>query len=430
MANQRLRALLRWTKWADWAIAAVGFTIIIFVLTFFFDSSSTDGAASSVNLPASDLVDLTLLHNAKDRGALCLDGSLPGYHFQKGFGSGSNNWLLHIEGGGWCNTIESCSTRKTTALGSSNFMERQVSFSGILSSDPSQNPDFFSWNKVKIHYCDGASFAGRPESEFKNGTNLFFRGQLIWEALMDELLSVGMSNAKQAFLTGCSAGGLAAVIHCDDFRERLPQHATVKCLADASFFLDESDVQGNRTMRSFYDDVFHLQGVAKSLDKNCLSRMGNSSVCFIFLCLFPREFIKNIRTPVFIVNPAYDFWQIRNILVPDVSDPQGYWQTCRLNIHSCNPNQLEILKGFRNSLLNALSEFQQKNEAGMFVNSCYIHCQTWMAETWHSPSSPRINSKTIAESVGDWYFNRGAVKLIDCPYPCNPTCYNMDFTRH
>ncbi|KAH9672268.1 Pectin acetylesterase 5 [Citrus sinensis] len=394
MANQRLRALLRWTKWADWAIAAVGFTIIIFVLTFFFDSSSTDGAASSVNLPASDLVDLTLLHNAKDRGALCLDGSLPGYHFQKGFGSGSNNWLLHIEGGGWCNTIESCSTRKTTALGSSNFMERQVSFSGILSSDPSQNPDFFSWNKVKIHYCDGASFAGRPESEFK------------------------------AFLTGCSAGGLAAVIHCDDFRERLPQHATVKCLADASFFLDESDVQGNRTMRSFYDDVFHLQGVAKSLDKNCLSRMGNSS------CLFPREFIKNIRTPVFIVNPAYDFWQIRNILVPDVSDPQGYWQTCRLNIHSCNPNQLEILKGFRNSLLNALSEFQQKNEAGMFVNSCYIHCQTWMAETWHSPSSPRINSKTIAESVGDWYFNRGAVKLIDCPYPCNPTCYNMDFTRH
>lgn len=29
--------------------------------------------------------------------AVCLDGSLPGYHFQKGFGSGSNNWLLHIE---------------------------------------------------------------------------------------------------------------------------------------------------------------------------------------------------------------------------------------------------------------------------------------------------------------------------------------------
>lgn len=43
----------------------------------------------------------------------------------------------------------------------------------------------------------------------------------------------------QAFLTGCSAGGLATLIHCDDFRELLPKDATVKCLADAGFFLNE-----------------------------------------------------------------------------------------------------------------------------------------------------------------------------------------------
>lgn len=36
----------------------------------------------------------------------------------------------------------------------------------------------------------------------QNGTELFFRGQLIWETLMDEFLSLGLSNAKQvAFLT-------------------------------------------------------------------------------------------------------------------------------------------------------------------------------------------------------------------------------------
>lgn len=27
--------------------------------------------------------------------------------------------------------------------------------------------DFFNWNRVKVRYCDGASFAGRPEAEFK-----------------------------------------------------------------------------------------------------------------------------------------------------------------------------------------------------------------------------------------------------------------------
>ena len=81
--------------------------------------------------------------------------------------------------------------------------------------------DFFNWNRVVIRYCDGASFAGHPEAEFKviktkpfvsgsskdaqslmflssqNGTGLFFRGQLIWEAIMDELLLMGMSDAKQ-----------------------------------------------------------------------------------------------------------------------------------------------------------------------------------------------------------------------------------------
>lgn len=28
---------------------------------------------------------------------VCLDGSPPAYHFDKGFGAGVNNWLIHIE---------------------------------------------------------------------------------------------------------------------------------------------------------------------------------------------------------------------------------------------------------------------------------------------------------------------------------------------
>lgn len=42
----------------------------------------------------------------------------------------------------------------------------------------------------------------------------------------------------QALLSGCSAGGLATFIHCDEFAELFPQNTTVKCLSDAGFFLD------------------------------------------------------------------------------------------------------------------------------------------------------------------------------------------------
>jgi hypothetical protein len=76
MANQSLGALTWWRKWAkkNWAIAAVGFSVAVFLLPFI--SNSWRGVDSNVNQPFdgshsidANLVDLTLLHNAKDRGA-------------------------------------------------------------------------------------------------------------------------------------------------------------------------------------------------------------------------------------------------------------------------------------------------------------------------------------------------------------------------
>ncbi|ONI03387.1 hypothetical protein PRUPE_6G254300 [Prunus persica] len=311
MANiSWLHGLLWWRNWGkrEWAISAIGFAVFVFALAFVSYSwiSDPDSNLSSSfhRITATDLVDLTLLHNATRRGAVCLDGSLPGYHYQKGFGSGANSWVLYIEGGGWCNTIESCFWRREIHLGSSKHMGHRVHFTGILSPHQAQNPEFFNWNRVKVQYCDGASLAGHPDKELRNGTRLFFRGQLIWEALMDKFFSLGLSKAKQALLAGCSAGGLAALIHCDEFRGLLPKN-----------------------------------GLRKSLHKDCIARKEPAE------CLFPKEIIKNIATPVFLLHSAYDFWQIQNILIPEGSDLYHYWQKCRLDIHNCNATQVEILKG-------------------------------------------------------------------------------------
>ncbi|KAG9154174.1 hypothetical protein Leryth_000649 [Lithospermum erythrorhizon] len=53
---------------------------------------------------------------------------------------------------------------------------------------------FFNWNRVKIRYCDGASFKGHGQNETA-GT--YFRGQQIWLAVIDELMSKGMKDADQ-----------------------------------------------------------------------------------------------------------------------------------------------------------------------------------------------------------------------------------------
>ncbi|XP_022635077.1 pectin acetylesterase 3 isoform X2 [Vigna radiata var. radiata] len=364
------------------------------------------------------MVPLTLIPGAASKGAVCLDGTLPGYHFHPGFGSGANSWLIQLEGGGWCNTIRSCVFRKTTRRGSSKFMEKQLAFTGILSNKAEENPDFFNWNRVKVRYCDGASFSGDSQDE---AAQLQFRGQKIWQAAMEELLSKGMKKANQALLSGCSAGGLASIIHCDEFRTLFPTSTKVKCLSDAGFFLDAVDVAGVRTMRNLFGGVVKLQEVQKNLPESCLNQLDPTS------CFFPQNLINHVQTPLFLLNAAYDSWQVQESLVSGSADPHGSWNDCKRNRALCNSSQIQFFQDFRNQMLNYIKGFSGESRTGLFINSCFAHCHSELQDTWFADDSPVIGNTPVATAVGQWYFDRKTVKAIDCPYPCDKTCHNSVF---
>ncbi|GAU32393.1 hypothetical protein TSUD_44360 [Trifolium subterraneum] len=243
----------------------------------------------------SPIVKMTLVTNARETSALCLDGSLPAYHLDKGYGNGKNNWLLQFE----------------------------ELFSGILSNNATLNPDFYNWNRVKLRYCDGASFTGNKV--FNNGTTkLYFKGQKIWEAIIQDLLPKGLKNANKALLSGCSAGGLATFHHCDNFTKYLPTNASVKCMSDAGFFLDEKDISFNYTMRNFFKSVVTLQGVEQDLNRNCTKGLSSSAYLF------------------------------SNVLVTPSSDPHGQWNHCKHNLSTCTPAKIDTLQGsaFNFSVIN------------------------------------------------------------------------------
>ncbi|KAI3439734.1 Pectin acetylesterase [Psidium guajava] len=365
-------------------------------------------------------VGITYVRNAVARGAVCLDGSPPAYHFDKGSGTGIHNWLVHIEGGGWCNNVTTCLGRKNTRLGSSKQMAKEIAFSGILSNKHRFNPDFYNWNRIKVRYCDGASFTGDIEA-VNRATNLHFRGARVWLAVMEDLLSKGMKDAQNAILSGCSAGGLTTIVHCDGFRTLLPMGAKVKCLSDAGYFINAKDVSGADHIQSFYNQVVATHGSAKHLPGSCTSifRPG--------LCLFPQYMARQVRTPLFILNAAYDSWQIKNILAPGVADPHGAWHGCKLDINNCSPNQLKVMQDFRLEFMDALTRLGRSSSRGVFVDSCYAHCQSETQETWLWGDSPELAKTSIAKAVGDWFFDRKPFQKIDCPYPCNPTCHNRVF---
>ncbi|XP_009779872.1 pectin acetylesterase 12 [Nicotiana tabacum] len=386
----------------------------------FFESvyeTSAAAAAGGIN-PTPLMIGLTLIPGAAARGAVCLDGTLPGYHIHPGSGSGANSWLIQLEGGGWCNTVRNCVYRKTTRRGSSKFMEKQIPFTGILSNKAEENPDFFNWNRVKVRYCDGASFAGDSENK---AAQLQFRGQRIWEAAMAELMSKGMRNAQQALLSGCSAGGLASILHCDEFRTLFPSSTKVKCLSDAGLFMDATDVSGGHALRNVYQGVVSVQGLQKTLPSTCTNKLDPTS------CFFPQNLIDNIKTPLFLLNAAYDSWQVQSSLAPPVADPKGLWHDCKLNNEQCSASQIQFLQGFRNDMLNVVKGFAASTQNGLFINSCFAHCQSERQDTWFADDSPLIDNKPVALAVGDWYFDRAGVKSIDCAYPCDKTCHNLVF---
>ena len=161
------------------------------------------------------------------------------------------------------------------------------------------------------------------------------------------------------------------------------------------------------------------------------------------------------------VHRNWKWWKVSNIQV-------SFWQQHAF----CNtiPNFVKSLfiysaqdwgminhifyAGLRSDMMSALAPESNSTTGGLFINSCYAHCQTTVQVLWHSRNSPRLNSRvrpslplvlgdyisylqssitykrklvtwqTIAEAAGDWFFDRSAVKYIDCPYPCDSTCNN------
>ena len=75
-----------------------------------------------------------MLSDAVGAGAQCLDGTPPGYHIQSTSAQDPSTWVIHLQGGGWCTSLQACAARAKGALGSSKVQ------TGPLSGLPPAGP--------------------------------------------------------------------------------------------------------------------------------------------------------------------------------------------------------------------------------------------------------------------------------------------------
>ncbi|KAL7085496.1 hypothetical protein ACP275_14G283800 [Erythranthe tilingii] len=344
-------------------------------------------------------VNITILQSAVAKGAVCLDGSPPAYYHAKGFGEGANNWFLELQGGGWCGTEEKCLYRTTQSTGSSKYKEKNITFGQIDSQNQTENPDFYNWNRVYIGYCDCSSYLGDLEAN----TNITRRGARIFDAVIEDLLAKGMSNAENAILAGDSAGGLGAILHCDRFSQVvLPNAKRVKCLTDSGFFIHAKHLPGADKRAEYFANVTAYHGIhVDSLPSSCTSRMNAS------LCLFPENIIGDMKTPLFLVESAFDEYQLRHNFFSNEST----WTNCTDNLEVCTPSQLQTMKDYGIASRQTLQEISDTTSVGMFVHSCYRHGHFYEHAGWDE--STLLAGKTIAQAIGDWFYDRSFFQEID-----------------
>ncbi|KAL8547147.1 hypothetical protein ACS0TY_006748 [Phlomoides rotata] len=370
-------------------------------------------------------VTTTLLQSAVARGAVCLDGSPPAYYYQEGFGDGLDNWIVNIEGGGWCTSTSDCLDRSKNYYGSSRHLSNQI-FSGILDDDIAFNPDFYNWHKVFIHYCDGSSFMSDVE-KVNPKTNLTFRGARIFNVMMEEMLGKGMRNAHKAILVGTSAGGLTTTLHCDKFRALLRNTSTVKCLSDSGFFIHGKDHPGVDIREKIFANAIATHKLAHSLPKTCTSKINPS------LCLFPEYLVEDVETPLFILESAFDSYQVKITLVPAVGGHE--WVNCMTNLTLCDATQIAIMKDFRGAFIETLMKLDNSSSRGMFVHTCFRHGHIYLRDGWtcSSVAGNVLANKTIGEAIGDWYFDRSSFHEIyiqnDLPRNCTSSLPDQSFNK-
>lgn len=141
--------------------------------------------------------------------AKCLDGSPALYYIRKATSTVNNTkWVMHIQGGGWCDDMKSCYSRSQSRLGSSlkkynnnetmdwNNIEgcdNNRWCGALMVNDRTVNPYSYDWNAVLFMYCDGASWTGNVADPVPvpgaGDSKLYFRGWKNMEAVMSDLIA-------------------------------------------------------------------------------------------------------------------------------------------------------------------------------------------------------------------------------------------------
>ncbi len=360
--------------------------------------------------------------------AACNDGSPAVFLFRKGFGVAASRWVIYIDGGGQCYSQQTCIQRQLTHSESflssvpySTGAEKFTPITGILSPDPSLNPDFYDANQVQISYCSSDYWMGEKDGNkamtsaqilaSDNVNNWYFDGHGIIQAVIQMLQQqYGLNNATDVLFAGGSAGAVGVFMNADFISGLLPVTTRFVALPDSGYSMnnypDYNPATGGDEPLPTTDQVALKDGQslwASIGDFDCAyaSQQANTGANSLS-CDYPDVLAQNgtYRIPLFIRSSYQDatILSTYNVSQPVTPEEQPY-------VNNFDDAMFESLNSDNIWLtifgLNSTVHTMIKNAA--FTDEAY--------------SFPYKDPLTLAAAVGAWYRNPcSAPRYLQLPY--------------
>jgi len=400
-------------------------------------SNKNDAASSDSSAMSTDESGYMYKHFSAfdtDQG-VCLDGSVPVFWLREAVSSSSSDkWLVHLKGGGWCATEKECANwvkvnyqsgsgpqsgdEGYSTDGNEADLPNNITGVGIMSVDPSVNPEFFDWNTVYVWYCDGGSYMGDKDGTTTVGKEtLYFRGKRVLEGVMKTLLyDFGMDTATEVVLTGSSAGGIATIQQCDNVGslvESASSDVKFKCLADAGFFVNTTDFDGGvGTWTSQWETMVTTHGAVSSMADSCKREHSGHE----WQCWFADVALPHVTHDTFLVQSVLDLWQLPyNFFSSELSDAKAGHDCLNNPLRLCTYATFAGIQNFREQLLIKLKSVASScSKVSYFVDACFKHTQTDRNSIFMIPI---VSDSTISMSVHRWLQGDAVRNLDEDPWP-------------
>jgi len=277
---------------------------------------------------------------------------------------------------------------------------------------------------------------------------LYFRGRRILDAVLESLLVLGLREAENVMLTGCSSGGLATFLHADYVHGWLSSAGSplkrFGVVPFSGFFLLHSNVEGMPIYAMEIRRTIELANSTRGLSGGCLAALADEDH---WKCHFAEYAYSYVRAPIFVLNSALDSWSIQCILAAELapgftsqrSDDNGIcsaslgWFNCTWNPEECNTSQIDVLNTWIADFESVItvSDTYGKAGNGAFIHSCHTHCEAQQSLLWNTFA---VDGVTMRQAVSKWWHSNLSEPADlhtyrPCAYHtagqtrrCNPTC--------